>query len=209
MTDCTWSAPCAPARPSRAPPALATARRPPVCSTSPTSTRLARRAAAARRAPAGLVGSPTWTRRQDAVLEDLARRVSPRVLAAPRKLDQPRRELDEYFAGRRDHFDAGSRPAADDRLWPAGAGGDRAIPFGSVSSYKRGRHRGRQPARLPRGRQRAGREPDPDHPPLPPGRPLGRRAGRLHRWPGAQARSAWHRDRPSGSAGRVMEAAAH
>lgn len=41
----------------------------------------------------------------DAVLGDLAARVSPRVLAAPRRLDQARRELDEYFAGRRRRFD--------------------------------------------------------------------------------------------------------
>lgn len=36
----------------------------------------------------------------DAVLTDLADRVSPRVLAAPRRLDEAARELDEYFAGR-------------------------------------------------------------------------------------------------------------
>lgn len=36
----------------------------------------------------------------DAVLTDLADRVSPRVLEAPRRLDEAARELDEYFAGR-------------------------------------------------------------------------------------------------------------
>ena len=41
----------------------------------------------------------------DAVLEHLASNVSPRVLAAPRKLDEPRRELDEYFDGKRRAFD--------------------------------------------------------------------------------------------------------
>jgi methylated-DNA-[protein]-cysteine S-methyltransferase len=41
----------------------------------------------------------------DEVLEDLAARVSPRVLEAPARLDEPRRELDEYFAGRRTEFD--------------------------------------------------------------------------------------------------------
>ncbi len=39
------------------------------------------------------------------VLADLAARVSPRVLSAARALEQPRRELDEYFAGRRQAFD--------------------------------------------------------------------------------------------------------
>jgi methylated-DNA-[protein]-cysteine S-methyltransferase len=42
---------------------------------------------------------------QDEVLEDLAARVSPRVLEAPARVDEPRRELDEYFAGRRREFD--------------------------------------------------------------------------------------------------------
>jgi methylated-DNA-[protein]-cysteine S-methyltransferase len=73
---------------------------------------------------------------EDAVLADLAARVSPRVLAAPRKLDEPRRELDEYFAGRRKEFEV----PID---WTLTRGFGRRvlqatalIPFGSVSSYK-------------------------------------------------------------------------
>jgi methylated-DNA-[protein]-cysteine S-methyltransferase len=42
---------------------------------------------------------------QDDVLEELAARVSPRVLEAPARVDEPRRELEEYFAGRRREFD--------------------------------------------------------------------------------------------------------
>jgi methylated-DNA-[protein]-cysteine S-methyltransferase len=38
------------------------------------------------------------------VLSELALRVSPRVLSAPRRLDRARRELDEYFAGTRHAF---------------------------------------------------------------------------------------------------------
>ena len=41
----------------------------------------------------------------DAVLDELSRRISPRVLAAPRRLDPVVRQLDEYFAGTRTHFD--------------------------------------------------------------------------------------------------------
>ena len=41
----------------------------------------------------------------DDVLERLAARVSPRVLEAPTRLDGVRRELDEYFAGRRTQFE--------------------------------------------------------------------------------------------------------
>jgi methylated-DNA-[protein]-cysteine S-methyltransferase len=71
----------------------------------------------------------------DAALADLARRISPRALAAPRKLDAPRRALDEYFAGRRDHFELALdwqlMSAFGRRVLRAAA----AIPYGSVSSY--------------------------------------------------------------------------
>jgi methylated-DNA-[protein]-cysteine S-methyltransferase len=40
-----------------------------------------------------------------AVIEELARKLSPRVLEAPARLDLVRRELDEYFEGRRTGFD--------------------------------------------------------------------------------------------------------
>jgi methylated-DNA-[protein]-cysteine S-methyltransferase len=39
------------------------------------------------------------------ILEELAARVSPRVLESPRRVDPVRRELDEYFAGRRREFE--------------------------------------------------------------------------------------------------------
>ena len=41
----------------------------------------------------------------DAVLDWLAARLSPRILEAPARLDDVRRELDEYFEGRRRDFD--------------------------------------------------------------------------------------------------------
>jgi methylated-DNA-[protein]-cysteine S-methyltransferase len=41
----------------------------------------------------------------DPVLDALARRVSPRILESPARLDDVRRELDEYFEGRRHDFD--------------------------------------------------------------------------------------------------------
>ena len=70
------------------------------------------------------------------VLEELARILSPRVLAAPRKLDEPRRELDEYFNGTRRRFEL----PLDWRL-THGFGrrvlrATARIPYGSVSSYK-------------------------------------------------------------------------
>ena len=42
---------------------------------------------------------------RDEVLQSLADRVSPRMLEAPGRLDEPRRELDDYFGGRRREFD--------------------------------------------------------------------------------------------------------
>jgi methylated-DNA-[protein]-cysteine S-methyltransferase len=41
----------------------------------------------------------------DRVLETLSKRISPRVLRAPKRLDPAARELDEYFAKRRQVFD--------------------------------------------------------------------------------------------------------
>ena len=42
---------------------------------------------------------------EDEVLAELAERVSPRVLRAPERTDAVRRELDDYFAGRRRRFE--------------------------------------------------------------------------------------------------------
>jgi len=74
---------------------------------------------------------------EDDVLEQLSVRVSPRILAAPRRLDEPRRELEQYFAGARNEFEV----PLD---WQLVQGFGRRvlqatarIPFGSVSTYKR------------------------------------------------------------------------
>lgn len=55
--------------------------------------------------PAGLVRVAFEVQDHERVLEELAARVSPRVLRAPARLDDVARELDEYFAGRRRTFD--------------------------------------------------------------------------------------------------------
>ena len=86
--------------------------------------------------PEGLVRvSYTEFRGEDEVLEELARRVSPRVLEAPARLDPVRRELDEYFEGRRQDFEV----PID---WSYLAGFTREvlratarIGFGEVSTY--------------------------------------------------------------------------
>ncbi|MEA2144597.1 MAG: methylated-DNA-[protein]-cysteine S-methyltransferase [Solirubrobacteraceae bacterium] len=86
--------------------------------------------------PRGLVRLAYLDGAEEPVLEDLAARISPRVLSAPRELDQFRRELDEYFAGRRTRFemtlDWRLTHGFTRRVLQATA----RIPYGSVSSYK-------------------------------------------------------------------------
>jgi methylated-DNA-[protein]-cysteine S-methyltransferase len=53
---------------------------------------------------AGLVRVAYASEDHDTVLRSLAERISPRILSAPARLDEPARELDEYFAGRRRSF---------------------------------------------------------------------------------------------------------
>ncbi|MFL5846561.1 MAG: methylated-DNA--[protein]-cysteine S-methyltransferase [Solirubrobacteraceae bacterium] len=73
----------------------------------------------------------------DRVLEQLAVRLSPRILEGPARLDDVRRELDEYFAGRRTAFDlpldfSYVKTPFGRRILEACA----TIPFGEVSSYR-------------------------------------------------------------------------
>jgi methylated-DNA-[protein]-cysteine S-methyltransferase len=53
----------------------------------------------------GLVRVAFAVQDHDAVLRDLADRVSPRVLRAPARLDETSRQLEEYLTGRRTAFD--------------------------------------------------------------------------------------------------------
>ena len=55
--------------------------------------------------PAGLVRVAFAAEGLDDVLQNLADRISPRVLAAPTRLDEVARQVDEYFAGQRHGFD--------------------------------------------------------------------------------------------------------
>jgi methylated-DNA-[protein]-cysteine S-methyltransferase len=70
-------------------------------------------------------------------LQQLAERVSPRVLRAPRRLDAPRRELDEFFGGQRRDFDIALdftliKPGFTRRVLEQTA----RIPFGQTVTYK-------------------------------------------------------------------------
>ena len=84
---------------------------------------------------AGLVRVAYASEGHDTVLQALADRISPRVLNAPARLDEPARELDEYFGGRRRSFDL----PLD---WRLSAGFRRAvlshlteIGYGQTASY--------------------------------------------------------------------------
>jgi methylated-DNA-[protein]-cysteine S-methyltransferase len=85
----------------------------------------------------GLVRLGLPSEGEDAVLDDLAQRISPRILRAPRDaLARARRELDEYFGGRRRSFDV----PLD---WRLCAGFRREvlraaarIPYGRTATYR-------------------------------------------------------------------------
>jgi methylated-DNA-[protein]-cysteine S-methyltransferase len=84
--------------------------------------------------PAGLVRIGFGD--DDQMLTDLAAHVSPRVVRLPARLDALRRQLDEYFAGRRHRFDVpldrrlsrGYRLTVLEEL--------SRVPFGETVSYK-------------------------------------------------------------------------
>jgi methylated-DNA-[protein]-cysteine S-methyltransferase len=85
--------------------------------------------------PQGLVHLGYPNRPLDEQLGALAERISPRIVESPRRLDEVRRELDEYFAGRRRDFEL----ALD---WQLTAGFVRRvlretarIPFGETRTY--------------------------------------------------------------------------
>jgi methylated-DNA-[protein]-cysteine S-methyltransferase len=85
------------------------------------------------RTPRGLVRVSFFG--HDETLEDLAARISPRIVDAPKQLDDVRRQLDEYFEGGRRRFDL----TIDWSL--VGDWGRKiltacaAIPFGEVRTY--------------------------------------------------------------------------
>jgi methylated-DNA-[protein]-cysteine S-methyltransferase len=74
-------------------------------------------------------------RDQDDVLASLAQKVSPRVLEAPARLDRVRRELDEYFEGRRNAFDLEVDWQLMGDFQRRVLSATAAIPFGGHSSY--------------------------------------------------------------------------
>jgi methylated-DNA-[protein]-cysteine S-methyltransferase len=96
--------------------------------------------------PKGLVRVALPNEEIEKVLVYLARKVSPRVLEFPARLDEARRELDEYFEGRRDRFEL----PLDWRLSHPGfyrrvLRGIARVPFGEVITYTEAAQRAGNP----------------------------------------------------------------
>jgi methylated-DNA-[protein]-cysteine S-methyltransferase len=86
--------------------------------------------------PRGLISVGLPNRSLDNFLTELATRISPRIVEAPGKLDEARRELDEYFHGAREAFDL----PLDWRLVPGGfyrkvLRATSHLPYGATLSY--------------------------------------------------------------------------
>ncbi len=69
-------------------------------------------------------------------LEEAAARLSPRILSAPERTDAARRQLDEYFAGRRRGFDLPIDWSLTSGFTRRVLQATAAIPFGQVSTYR-------------------------------------------------------------------------
>jgi methylated-DNA-[protein]-cysteine S-methyltransferase len=86
--------------------------------------------------PRGLVRIAYTESQADAsVLDELSRKLSPRVLEAPARLDGVRRELDEYFDGRRSGFDVPIDWALTRGFTSAVLQATAGIGFGETSTY--------------------------------------------------------------------------
>jgi methylated-DNA-[protein]-cysteine S-methyltransferase len=87
------------------------------------------------RTPQGLVRLGLPGENVEATLTDLAERISPRVLEAPAQLDEERRELDDYFEGRRKHFELPVDWQLSHGFLLRARQGIAAIPYGETRTY--------------------------------------------------------------------------
>jgi methylated-DNA-[protein]-cysteine S-methyltransferase len=87
--------------------------------------------------PRGIARVALPNSRVENVLQELSEDLSPRVLEYPRRLDEARRELEQYFEGSRDRFDLPLdwslvHPGFQRRVLSATA----KVPFGEVITYR-------------------------------------------------------------------------
>jgi methylated-DNA-[protein]-cysteine S-methyltransferase len=72
---------------------------------------------------------------EDGMLAELSKELSPRVLHAPARLDDVRRQLDEYFAGRRRGFELKTDRALIHGFARSVLAQTARIPYGSFLTY--------------------------------------------------------------------------
>jgi methylated-DNA-[protein]-cysteine S-methyltransferase len=85
--------------------------------------------------PRGLVRLGLPGEDVEAMLADLAGRISPRVLEDPARLDEERRELDDYFAGHRHAFELPIDWQLSNGFLLRARQGIAAIPYGETRTY--------------------------------------------------------------------------
>jgi methylated-DNA-[protein]-cysteine S-methyltransferase len=85
--------------------------------------------------PRGLVKVSFPIQPLDEVLERLANEISPRVLEAPARLDEARRELDRYFEGRQQDFELPLDWQLTHGFYRKVLRATARIPYGQTRSY--------------------------------------------------------------------------
>ena len=102
--------------------------------------------------PRGLVRLEYPDRDLDESLRELAAEISPRILEAPRATEEVRRELEQYFEGKRTRFDVPIDMTRIHGFRRSVLEETARIPFGAVSTYREVASR----AGSPRGMRAAG-----------------------------------------------------
>jgi methylated-DNA-[protein]-cysteine S-methyltransferase len=87
------------------------------------------------RTPRGLVRLALPSEDAEKTLQDLSERISPRILEAPDRFEEERRELDDYFEGRRRAFEVPIDWQLSRGFMLRAREGIAAIPYGETRTY--------------------------------------------------------------------------
>ena len=87
------------------------------------------------RTPRGLVRVGLPNQDREALLAELAAKISPRVMEAPARLDEARRELDRYFSGQLREFQLPLDWSLSNGFRQRVLEGIAAIPYGETRTY--------------------------------------------------------------------------
>lgn len=85
--------------------------------------------------PRGLVRVTFPTPRVEEVLTELAEQLSPRLLESPQRLDEVRRELEEYFEGRRRRFELALDWRLSRGFYRDVLRATARVPYGQTATY--------------------------------------------------------------------------